>query len=179
MSKDQLSLESSGQTHNSTQVKTLFVHTRIKLCNRKPKLVGGWSRQHLIHMWPSGRVEPTSQLFSSNAMSSFSSISYSYQDPGLANTSTQVLWTLLPHSCYIPVPTHLNVHSSVCWTLTTSLWGRTIVSSLVRWRTVKALLEEVTIGRSSGLFLTHSLHHCTVSYRSLLVFLLPPQDHEF
>ena len=33
VTKDQLSLESSGQTHSSTQVKTLFVHTRIKVCN--------------------------------------------------------------------------------------------------------------------------------------------------
>lgn len=35
VTKDQKSLESSGQTHSFTQVKTLFVHTRIKVCNRE------------------------------------------------------------------------------------------------------------------------------------------------
>lgn len=32
---DSRSTESSGQTHSSTQAKTLFVHTRIKVCNRE------------------------------------------------------------------------------------------------------------------------------------------------
>lgn len=33
--------ESSGLTHNYVQITSLLVHTRIKLCNRKQRAVGG------------------------------------------------------------------------------------------------------------------------------------------
>lgn len=48
--KNQLPSQSSGQTHDYTQVKTLFVHTRIKL--RRQRTAGGWYTQRLIHIVP-------------------------------------------------------------------------------------------------------------------------------
>lgn len=50
----QISSESSGLTHNYTQVKTLFVHTRIKLLNRKTKVVGAGLHSTSFISWSSG-----------------------------------------------------------------------------------------------------------------------------
>lgn len=123
----QISSESSGLTHNYTQVKTLFVHTRIKLLNRKTMVVGAGLHSTSFTSWSlGGSINPTiaSPNFTSNTtFSSSLSNSYSQQAPGMAHTSTQVLRGLHPHSCYILVPTHLTVllHSSVHWILTTPL----------------------------------------------------------
>lgn len=106
-----ISLESSGLTHNYTQVKTLFVHTRIKLLNRKTKVVGAGLHSTSFISWSlGGSVNPTiaSQTLPAMLLSPLPQVTLTViGPPGEAHTSTQMLRGL--HS---PLLLHFSAYMS-------------------------------------------------------------------